>query len=221
MSAAKSGLTSGAVHYLIIPTGWKPPVPARRAMVAGGYSLWTTLTRGYIHIGTVVGTLAADRTDVGVRSIALLRSGLAAGSAYLRVKWGEPDAAETTHLSGPLPTPAGEVISEHDDLANGKVSATVRMRRAGTVILSASFDPGWHVTVDGRGHDAEMIAPALVATKLASGTHTVVFDYQGYGGYPELFLLGALVLSIALLVDVTRSRRSLRASLRRQLRLRR
>jgi len=201
LSAAKSGLTSGAVHYLIIPTGWKPPVPARRAMVAGGYSLWTTLTRGYIHIGTVVG--------------------LAAGSAYLRVKWGEPDAAETTHLSGPLPTPAGEVISEHDDLANGKVSATVRMRRAGTVILSASFDPGWHVTVDGRGHDAEMIAPALVATKLASGTHTVVFDYQGYGGYPELFLLGALVLSIALLVDVTRSRRSLRASLRRQLRLRR
>ena len=47
----------------------------------------------------------------------------------------------------------------------------------------------------------------------------VVFDYQGYRGYPELFLLGALVLGGALLVDVTRSIRSRRESLRRLVRL--
>ena len=48
------------------------------------------------------------------------------------------------------------------------------------------------------------------------GPTTVVFDYQGYGGYPKLFLLGALVLGVALLVDMTRSRRE---NLRRLVRL--
>lgn len=200
-----------AVHYLIVPAGRKPMVPARRIATAGDYSLWATPVRGYVHIGTVVGTMAADRTDVGTRSIPLLSSGLAAGSAYLRVNWGEPGSAETPRRGGALPPPPGEVVSERDDFADGLVSATVRMRRAGVAVLSASFDPGWHVTVGGRLRDAEMVAPALVATRLAAGTHTVVFHYQGYDGYLVLFLLGASVIAVALLADVRPSHGALGA----------
>ena len=61
-------------------------------------------------------------------------------------------------------------------------------------MLSASFDPGWGVTVDGRARPTEMVAPALVAASVPAGTHKIVFRYHGYRGYPLLFGLAALTL---------------------------
>jgi hypothetical protein len=43
-----------------------------------------------------------------------------------------------------------------------------------------------------------MLAPALVATTVPTGTHTVVFTYHGYGGYPELLVLSTLTLIVLL-----------------------
>ena len=45
--------------------------------------------------------------------------------------------------NAPHASVASRVVSEHDDLAQGVVSATVDMSRPGIVVLSASFDPGW------------------------------------------------------------------------------
>lgn len=80
------------------------------------------------------------------------------------------------------------------------------MHRAGVVVLSASFDPGWTATVDGRSQPTEMVAPALVATTVPAGTHRVVFRFRGWQDYPLPFALGAAVL-VALAVGdrLTRS----------------
>jgi uncharacterized membrane protein YfhO len=62
------------------------------------------------------------------------------------------------------------------------------------VLLKASYDPGWQVTVDGIPATTEMIAPAYVGVEVAVGTHHVVFSYRGYSHYGLLFGIDLLVL---------------------------
>jgi uncharacterized membrane protein YfhO len=115
------------------------------------------------------------------------------------------------HPSRPA-TAAGDVTAETDDLGDGAVTATVTMRHPGAVVLSASFDDGWTATVDGRAQPTVMVAPALVATEVPAGTHTLVFRYRGYPGYPELFGLCALALAAFGLTTRLASYRGARSS---------
>ena len=80
------------------------------------------------------------------------------------------------------------------------------------VVLSASFDPGWTVTVDGRSQPAQMLTPALVATAIPAGTHRVVFSYHGFHGYPLLFAGAALLLAPVAWPRPRRSRRATQAN---------
>jgi hypothetical protein len=183
------------VRYLILPAGEKPPVPARLTMRSGSYCLWTTGGTGYIQTGQLVGTISANRTNIGTRSVPLLRSGLAADGAYLGVQYGPSGGTDR------LPTvssqsSAGAVRSETADLDAGAAAATVSMRRPGIVVLSASYDPGWTATVNGRPVPTRMVAPALVAVDVPAGPDHVVFRFRGYGDYPELFALSGLTLAL-------------------------
>jgi hypothetical protein len=188
-----------AVRYLILPAGTKPPVPARPTMRSGPYWLWTINDAGYVQAGQIVGEISANRTNVGARSVPLLHSGLAADGAYLGVRYGSAGGG-----NGPLPTVpsqslAGMVSAQSADLDDGEASATVRMRQPGVAVLSASYDPGWTATVNGRPEPIRMVAPALVAVDVPAGTDHVVFRYHGYGDYPALLALGGLALAMVAL----------------------
>jgi hypothetical protein len=201
------------IRYFILPSGHEPPVRARLAMRSGPYWLWTIDGAGYVQAGQIVGDVSANRTNVGARSVALLRSGLADDGAYLSVRYG-PDGGG----HGRLPmvrsqSSAGAVLAEHADLEDGEASATVRMRRPGVAVLSASYDPGWTATVNGRARPVRMVAPALVAVDVPAGTDHVVFRFHGYGDYPELLALSGLTLAmIALAPMCARRSRWCRAS---------
>jgi hypothetical protein len=202
-----------AVHYLIVPASTTPPVPARLALRVGPYALWT-VGNGYTRAGSIAGELVADRTNVGVRSIPLLHSSLASRAAYLRVRFGIGSGGSASSSAPQLPAvssepPVGAVTSEQAVLAEGQATTTVAMRRAGVVVLSASYDPGWTVTVDGHAGRTEMVAPALVATPVGPGRHRVVFVYRGFSGYPLLFALAFLTLAGALLLTRDGVRRRL------------
>jgi hypothetical protein len=184
-----------AIRYLITPTGYRPPTPARRLMRAGPYSLWTTPIDGYAQTGRIIGAYAADRTDLGARSVKLLRSALASHGDYLQIVYdhaGRPGRLPLATRGGPQ----GTIVHERDDLASGTVAATVHLDQPGVVALSASYDPGWQATVDGRRRPTEMVAPALIATRAPAGTHTVSFTYTGYRDYPELIALAAITLLV-------------------------
>jgi Bacterial membrane protein YfhO len=190
------------IRYLILPAGHQPPVPARLAMRSGPYSLWTLDGGGYVQAGRVAGELSANRTNVGTRSVALLRSGLAADAAYLSVRYGSDAGGDGRVPTGPRQSSAGTVGTQRADLDNGQASATVQMRRPGIAVLSASYDPGWTATVNGRRQPIRMVAPALVAVATPAGTDRVVFRYHGYGGYPELLVLSGLTLFLIALAPV-------------------
>jgi len=169
----------------------------RLAMRSGPYSLWTIDGTGYVQAGQIVGEISANRANIGNRSVPVLGSGLAADGAYLGVRYGSgsgggDDRLPTTRSQ----SSAGAVSAESADLDDGEATATLRMRRPGVAVLSASYDPGWTATVNGRPQPTLMVAPALVAVDVPAGTDHVVFRFHGYGDYPELFTLSGLTLAI-------------------------
>jgi hypothetical protein len=203
-----SGYRLFGIRYLILPAGDKPPVHARLTMRSGSYSLWTIDGDGYVQAGQIVGSIAANRANVGTRSVPLLHSGLAADGAYLAVRYGA-DSGGGRLPAAPSEPLAGVVRAERANLDDGEASATVRMRHPGVVVLSASYDPGWTATVNDRPVPTRMVAPALVAVDVPAGTDHVVFRFHGYGDYPELLGLSGLTLALLAVapVCVRRARR--------------
>jgi hypothetical protein len=53
---------------------------------------------------------------------------------------------------------------------------------------------GARIVMYQRRQPTEMAAPALLATRVPAGTHTISFHYTGYGGYPPLLVLAAVTL---------------------------
>ena len=186
-----------AIRYLILPAREQPPVRARLAMRSGSYWLWTTDNAGYVQAGRIVGAISANRTNVGARSVPLLRSGLAADGIYLSVRYGTDRGGDARLPTVRSLSSAGAVRAERANLDDGQASATVRMRRPGIAVLSASYDPGWTATVNGRRQPTRMVAPALVAVDIPAGTDHVEFRFDGYDDYPELLALSATLAVIA------------------------
>ncbi|MDA8300650.1 MAG: YfhO family protein [Actinomycetota bacterium] len=202
------------VRYLVLPTGEAPLVRASFVMARGPYSLWELPGVHYVEPVRVDGRIVANRADVGPASLGLLHT-LVPGEDS-SVDWpGAPRATQsaapagghvgsTGHALPPATSavavgardagPPGVVESVHADLRRGTVAAEVDMSRAGSLLLSTSYVPGWHVSVDGRPARTVMLAPALPGVRVPKGVHRVVFRYEGFGWYPELWSASALSL---------------------------
>ena len=191
------------IGYLITPSTMAPPVPADRVGCSGTYCLWSLPRPGYIHVYDTTGVLTATRADVGSQSQTLLDSPLLLHERDLTVAFnGRMASAPTAPGAGTLDGSPGRVVSEHADLANGAARAVVTTKRKATVVLSASYDPGWTATVNGRPTPTVMVAPALVGVVVGPGVHAVAFSYGGYGSYGGLFVLALAVFVVLALAPV-------------------
>lgn len=202
------------VRYLLLPEGYQPPVPATLAMERAPYALWELPSVGYTFIARPVGVLSANRADIGARSLPFLRSPLPDSNRTLLVDFdgsasGQETSVTTRGGSVPAAGPAGNggrVVNEHIELDQGSARVLVRMTERGLVVLSASFDPGWTASVDGKPAPTVMVAPALVAVNVPAGTHQIVFRYVGFSFYVPLLIVPIAVLAAALYLDLRRRR---------------
>jgi hypothetical protein len=197
------------IRYLILSA--RTAQPARTVPRGAVLVLQNSLFRvfelpgnSYIRVADTVGSITASRADVGSQSAAYLRSALPGQGRYLTVAYGGAHAATPTlrRAAGAAPPagPPGMVLAQRADLAGGRADAAVRLGRRAVVVLSASFDPGWSVTIDGRPAATEMVAPALVGVTVPPGTHQIAFRYTGFGGYPQLLALAAAdLLAVAVI----------------------
>jgi Bacterial membrane protein YfhO len=196
------------VRYLLMPVGHTPPVPAKLIARSGPYELWTVnSSSGVVQVVDTEGSIIANADDIGAQTESFLQSNLPGEGIYPTIAFGGTAAAIPTLAPGTKPAgPAGRVVALKNDLFHGEVTAAVYAQRTAVVLLKASYDPGWKVTVDGRPAATEMVAPALVGVKVSQGFHTVVFTYVGYSYYPLLFGI-ALVALVGVGVGRTRWRR--------------
>lgn len=198
------------IRYLLLPSDRQPEIPqAELVETAGRHTLWRVPTSGYIEVVDTIAPISADRTNLARNMAPFLDSSLPAEGLYPTVAFGgEPAAPPTLGSSEDPPGPAGEVLETLDAPADGTFAARVRADRTAFVMLKASFDPRWSVTVDGVPVDPQMVAPGFVGRTVAAGDHLVAFRYEQYPNYLMLFVIGGLgLLGLAAVPRLSRRRR--------------
>lgn len=188
------------VRYLIQPVDRPPPVEAQLVAERGRHALWEIAVGGAIEVVDTSEPISADRTNLGVQIAPWLNSELPEAGVHPAIAFAGVEAPGPTIQDDTLPAePAGEVLEASLELREGRASATVEMQRPGAVILKASFDNRWRVTVDGVVVDAQMFAPSMVGRIVPPGRHQIAFEYVPFPRYDVLLLIGAATF-VALLV---------------------
>ena len=188
------------VRYILMPSGMRPPVTATPVASSGRHRLWQVATSGYLQVVDTAGVVEADRADMATRMQPFLHSTAFDQGQLATVAFDGAAAAAPTLAIGSTPaTPAGTstdvLIESQDGYFAGEVSA----ERTAAVVLKATYDPGWRVTVDGREARPYMVVPGFVAVTVGPGNHVVVFQYVAYSQYPLLLTVGVLtVLTLVL-----------------------
>ena len=180
------------VKYLILPFDRAPAVPAKLLATSGRHTLWQVETTGYLEVvDTVAPPITADRLDIGRQTAPFLASSELTAHLYRPVAFAGEPAAQPTLTSAPVgPAKAGSVESQASVPANGVFRGVIDVNRPAVVLLKATYDPRWKLTVDGVTVKTQMIAPALVGGAVPPGRHTILFEYVSYPFYPWLLLLG-------------------------------
>lgn len=189
------------VRWVILPTDRQPAVPATHVSTQGRWRLWQVETTGYLQVVDTAPAIEADRTNIGRRTATFLTSPLPArGLIPVIASAGERAATPTNPTSAARPGPPGEVTVQYALPDDGVFGGEVVVNRPSVVMLKATYDPGWHVTVDGKPAKTQMLAPSFVGVAVGPGTHRVEFDYVPYPYYWLLLMIGGLTLLALALV---------------------
>jgi hypothetical protein len=188
------------VRYLILPVDRTAPVDAELLAERGRHVLWRVPVDGAVEVVDTGPPIAADRTNLGVRVASWLSSDLPAADVYPAVAFAGVEAPAATVAVGAIPTESpGRVLDVALQLADGRATTIVDVRRPAAVILKASFDNRWRVVVDGRELDAQMFAPGFVGRMVSPGRHQVSFEYVPFPRYDLLLAIGAVAFVVLLL----------------------
>jgi hypothetical protein len=102
------------------------------------------------------------------------------------------------------PDPAPARFTEDSD---ERVELSLDAKRAGYVVLSDTYYPGWQATVDGRPAEIQPADVAFRAVAVPAGRHTVAFEYRPRSVQVGAGLSLAALAAIAAGLLLTRRRR--------------
>jgi hypothetical protein len=206
-SAAQFNLFN--IRWMILPTGAQPAVPATRVRAQGRWQLWSVPTTGYLQVVDTTPAIEADRTNIGQRTAAFLNSTQPAqGQIPVIAFAGKSAATPTNPDSTQYTTAPGSVSVQYDLPDDGRFGGEVEVTRPSVVMLKATYDPRWHVKVDGEPATTQMLAPSFVGVAVGPGKHSIEFDYVPYPDYWVLFTISGLtLLGLALVPRLVARRR--------------
>lgn len=181
------------IHWLLMPAGDTPPVPARKVERRGAFELYSIPGASYAELVYTRSSIDENAADLATFARSFLPSLTSGLPIYPTVSYdGAPAARPTLSGSSQPSTAPGDILGSSVDLAAGRGQFRVKARRRCVLLFSVSYDPGWQATVDGHPAATEMLAPALLGVTLTPGAHLVSFVYRGY---PDYGLLAGVVLT--------------------------
>lgn len=183
------------VRYILMPSTMQPPIRATLLAASGRHKLWQVATSGYLEVVDTSGIVEGNRGDMAAQMQPFLRSaafehGELATVAFDGGAAATPTLPVTATPNNAAGTSADALVASQDGYFEGEVTAN----RPAAVVLKATYDPRWHVTVDGQAASTYMVVPGFVAVTVGPGRHTVVFQYIAYSQYPLLLAAGILAL---------------------------
>jgi hypothetical protein len=186
-----SNLRAFGVRYVLTPVNSPSTSVGTVVLRSGPYVVRSVPGASLFALGEVTSSIAANRRNIGLRTLPYLRS---------------PDFGlgefQAIRFNGSAPVPlrrageVGRVVQTHEALTTGEASATVSLVRTATLYFSVSFDPGWHVYVDGHERPSYPLAPGAIGVTVGQGHHQVTFLYRGYAHYPLLLLFSGSSLAV-------------------------
>jgi hypothetical protein len=180
------------IRYILMPDGMTPPVVATLIASSGRHHLWEVAASGYLEVVDTAGIIEANRTDMAAQMQPFMHSTAFEQGQLATVAFNGGVAGTPTLPIGATPNSSpGSSADVLVEAQNGLFAGTVIANRTATVVLKASFDPRWLVTVDGKIAAPYMVVPGFVAVTVQPGRHSVVFQYIGYSHYPLLLAIGA------------------------------
>ncbi len=109
-------------------------------------------------------------------------------------------------LSGAGPDPVEVVRVIRDD--PGRVELAARLKTPGLVVLSDTYYPGWHLTVDGRAAEILRTNGAMRGALVGSGEHRLVYRYDPASLKVGAGLSVAGIAALVLLLGIPRTKRN-------------
>lgn len=193
------------VRYLIQPSSRPPPFGSAELVAERGrHALWEIPVEGTVEVVEVGQPFSADRTDLGERIAPWLSSALPGEDVHPGIAFGAFAAPDRTRDG--TGEPIGVVVSSSVALEEGRGSAVVDLRVPSAVLLKASFDNRWGVTIDGEEAAPRMLAPSLVGVVVPPGRHEVTFEYAPFPRYDLLIAVGVASFAALLLIPAIRRR---------------
>jgi hypothetical protein len=200
-------------RYVILPASLKAPHFLTPIISGERYQLLEAPSGGYIGLAQTPVGFEGVESDYHIVSrawflsrspgqdiypaIAIPGAPKLAGLTYEPLKGASSDVA---HLHADYkPDELGAVESETDTKFN--YEATVRVDKASTVFLKATFHPDWHVYVNGEEVQPFMLAPSYPAIHLEPGTYDIYFVYKANALRTPLLALGLVTLGLVVLGD--------------------
>jgi hypothetical protein len=93
------------------------------------------------------------------------------------------------------PGQAGRVVEERR--ARNSISLEVEARRSALLVVSESWLPGWHATVDGRSAPVRRADGLIMGVPVAPGVHSVRLRYEAPGARAGLAISGGALLALS------------------------
>jgi hypothetical protein len=215
------------IRYLLLPVtrAPAPPAGAVRILRTRLFVLYELPGHSYLRVADTVGTITANRADIGTRTLPYLQSPLPGRDQYLSVAF----------AGAPPPAPTRPGLRGTSGL-RGDVRASRRAgwsRRAGRDGPGRARRPGPRhrdrlgaAAPPGRRDAQRVVRPRLVGhgrrppgrgpdgdarpagRRRPPGTHRIACRYTGFGWYPQLLVLAAAVLSTVAIIASRRRRTS-------------
>ena len=181
------------VRYVIVPSNFTVPKFYEPMQTAGKWALYRVPTSGSAFYVSIADRRAAPtQRALFDGNIAWYRSTDPAAKRFIRWDYMAPLGPAVPSAACP---DGGRIGSEAD--APGSIRLVAECPSAATLALKVTYNPNWHVLVDGEPATTFMVSPSYLAVDLPPGSHAVEATYDATPSKDPLLVLGVVALALA------------------------